>query len=115
MLPQSHLAVVTRNETWTGPGNFATEPHECGWAHEALVFIRALKPPHWHHGAAVAELQISPDGMHWVNHGTTIPLPDAEGETTVVGLRHFGGWLRLSVDLTVGDSVTILVSLHLKA
>jgi hypothetical protein len=43
MLAQNVAAVVCRNETWQGQA--ATEPYECGWAKEAIIFVRALKPP----------------------------------------------------------------------
>ena len=43
MLPHNATAVVARNETWTGKS--ASEPYECGWAREAIVFLRALDAP----------------------------------------------------------------------
>jgi hypothetical protein len=113
MLPPSHLAIVARNETWTGRA--ATEPHECGWAREAAVFVRALKPPVDLPPRAHARVQVSPDGMHWVDEGTLVVLPGREGETTFTRLREFGGWLRLLCDLPEGASITLLVSIHLKA
>ena len=115
MLPASHLAVVTRNIAWTGPGHVATEPYECGWAREALIFVRALKPPTWPHGARRLLVEIGPDGMHWVGHGAVLDLPDAEDAMTCVAVGRFGGWLRLAGTLAEGDSITVLVSIHLKA
>jgi hypothetical protein len=115
MLPQSHLAVVTRNLTWQGPGEVATEPHECGWAREALVFVRALKPPRWPSGPRRLAVQVSPDGLHWADHGTTVALPDAEDGMTCLPVERFGGWLRLAGRLAEGEAITVLVSIHLKA
>jgi hypothetical protein len=112
MLAESTLAVVARNETWTGAA--ATEPYECGWAREAVVFVRALKPPVWPHGPVQARVQFSPDGIHWADEGTRLPLPAAEGETTAAKLVHFGGWLRLAAVLPEGAAITLLVSVHLK-
>jgi hypothetical protein len=114
MLPASHLAVVTRNETWeTGP--VATEPYECGWAREALVFIRALKPPALRGGIPRLRVEVSPDGMHWTPEGTTIALPGSLGEQTFARVTQFGGWLRLAGEVPAGGRITVLVSLHLKA
>lgn len=115
MLPQSHLAVVARNVTWEGPGDFATEPFECGWAREAMVFVRALKPPAWREGPVVARVQVGPDGLRWADHGTTVALPATAEEMTVAPVTQFGGWLRLAASLPAGTAVTLLVSIHLKA
>ncbi|WP_137177399.1 hypothetical protein [Roseomonas sp. AR75] len=115
MLPNSHLAIVTRNITWEGPGDFATEPHECGWAREAMVFIRALKPPRFPQGAPKLAVQVGPDGMHWAPHGSEIALPASTEDMTALPLAQFGGWLRLAGTLRAGESITLLVSIHLKA
>lgn len=114
MLPQSHLLVLTRNETWTGPGPVATEPSEVGWAREAMVFVRALKPPRLPRGG-VLRVQVGPDGIHWADHGATVALPLAEGAMTMAPLERFGGWIRLAGELAEGEAVTLLVSVHLKA
>ena len=115
MLPASHLAVVTRNVSWTGPGHVATEPHECGWAREAMIFVRALKLPTWPGGPRKLSVEIGPDGLHWAEHGTTVDLPAMEGAMTCVAVERFGGWLRLAGTLEEGESITVLVSIHLKA
>lgn len=115
MLPQSHLAIVTRNITWEGPGHVATEPHECGWAREAMVFIRALKPPAFPNGTRRLNVEVSPDGMHWAPHGTAIALPESQTAMTALPLTQFGGWLRLAGTLEAGERITVLVSIHLKA
>jgi hypothetical protein len=113
MLPQSHLLVLTRNETWS-EGEIATEPTEVGWAREAMVFIRALKPVILPRGG-VLRVQVSPDGIHWADHGATVALPDAQGAMTVASIERFGGWIRLAGSLQAGESITVLVSIHLKA
>jgi len=112
MLAGSALAVVARNETWSGTA--ATEPHECGWAREAVVFVRALKPPVGLPPGAAARVEISPDGMHWVAEGTTVALPMREGEMRFARVAQFGGWLRLAAELPDGAAITVLVSIHLK-
>ncbi len=114
MLPASHLAVITRNETWAN-GRVTTEPHECGWAREAIIFVRALKPPYWPSLPARLSVEISPDGMHWSREGTRIVLPVAPGEQTFARVTQFGGWLRLAGEMPDHSHITVLVSLHLKA
>lgn len=114
MLPQSHLLVLARNETWTGPGEVATEPSEVGWAREAMVFVRALKPPVLPRGGTL-RVEVGPDGIHWADHGARVALPLAEGAMTMAQLDRFGGWLRLAGELAAGESITLLVSIHLKA
>lgn len=106
MVRRSTNAIVERNVVWNGA--FETEPYEAGWASEAVFFVRSLEG-----GAedSVARVQITPDGMHWCDEGTTIALP-AAGETTFCKVTNFGNWLRL-----VGSTekpVTVLVTLSLK-
>jgi len=112
MLPENTLAIVARNERWAGQA--ATEPYECGWAREAVFFVRALA------AAAIpdfasAQVQVSPDGMRWTDEGTSLLLPSRAGGMEFAKVAHFGGWLRLAVDLPDGASMTVVVSLHLKA
>ena len=111
MLAQNIAAVVCRNERWAGA--CATEPYECGWAREAIVFVRALAPPSLPPGT-VARVQISPDGMNWADEGTTLALPQAAQELRFARVLQFGGWLRLAAELPEGAAITLLVTLHLK-
>jgi hypothetical protein len=111
MLAQNIAAVVCRNERWTGSA--ATEPYECGWAREAILFVRALKPPQLPPGTT-ARVQISPDGMNWADEGTEVPLPDLENQLRFARVAHFGGWLRLAAALPEGAEITLLVTIHLK-
>ena len=111
MLPESHSAVVARNEVWTGPS--ATEPYEAGWAREAIVFIRALAATGT--GSATARVQISPDGMHWVDEGAAFALPTIQGAIGFARVEKFGLWLRVACDLPAGLEVTVLVNWSLKA
>ena len=106
---QVYTAVVERNVTWEGA--FATEPYEAGWAAEALIFIRVLKGGVSQQSAAV---QISPDGIHWLDEGTLIPLPEQPDGLTSVRVMHFGNWLRLAGELPLGQSCTVLVYFVLK-
>jgi hypothetical protein len=111
MLPENLTAIVARNETWTGES--ATEPYEAGWAKEAIVFVRALKPPR---GALPqARIEISADGMHWAPEGSVFELPGAKDAVTFQRVAHFGNFLRVAVSLPAGAEIVVLVSLHLKA
>lgn len=111
MLRESQTAVVTRNELWSGSA--ASEPYEAGWAQEAVIFVRALKPAKGTPGKA--RVEISPDGMHWVPEGTSFKLPKKKDEATCARVAHFGNWLRVAADLPKGASVTVLVTIHVKA
>lgn len=111
MLPENLTAVVARNESWTGPS--ATEPYECGWAREAIVFVRALKAPKGR--LPKARIEISADGMHWVPEGSVFDLPAAQDAVTFQRVSHFGAFLRIATELPDGAEITVLVTLHLKA
>ncbi len=108
----SSNAVVARNEPWTG--ECASEPHEVGWAAEAIIFVRALKLT-----GDVADahfrVQISPDGMRWLDDGLAFPVPTAEGHMTFARVAHFGAWLRIAATLPPGVTLHPLVTLSLKA
>ncbi len=106
---QVYTAVVERNVTWEG--EFATEPYEAGWAAEALIFIRVLKGDVPGHSAAV---QISPDGIRWLDEGTRIMLPRHPDGLTMARVSHFGNWLRIAGKLPPGRNCTVLVYFVLK-
>lgn len=110
MLRESITAILARNETWTGRA--ATEPFEAGWAIEAVIFVRALKNPVG--PQPTARIEISPDGMHWVDEGTRLDLPTQEGDVRFARLRGFGNWLRLAADFPDGAASCLLVTVHLK-
>lgn len=106
MVKKSYNAVVERNVEWQGM--FATEPYEAAWASEAIFFIRSLEGSG---NGAVARVQITPDGIHWCDEGTSVQLPE-DGATTFCKVSHFGGWVRL-----VGETkspMKVLVTLSLK-
>jgi hypothetical protein len=112
MLRESHTAIVARNERWEGEA--ATEPFEAGWASEAVFFLRALAVE-GQTGAGSAHVQISPDGIRWVDEGTSAPVPGAAEGIAVLRVAHFGSWLRLRVHLPAGARLTPVVTLSLKA
>src|SRR4051794_33857596 len=87
---RSYTAVIERGEPLAG--EWATEPYEVGWATEALFFVRVLDgPPDTRLDARV---QLSPDGIHWLDEGTT--LPALRDGMAFVRVRAFGNWLRLA-------------------
>ena len=113
---RSYTAVVARDEAVFG--EWETEPYEAGWATEALFFVRVLvdgAPP-----AAPppkvdlrARVQLSPDGLLWLDEGAR--LPPLEGGAAFVRVREFGNWLRLAGGLPPGaPPVSVSVYLVLK-
>lgn len=109
MIRQSYTAVVERNVLWEG--YFTTEPYECGWATEAIFFVRRLESRGTVTGTRL-HVQISPDGMRWCDEGTVMRLTDSEVDFCKVA--HFGNWLRLRGELPQGASTRVLVTLVLK-
>ena len=118
---QSHTAVVERNTLWES--EFATEPYEVGWSHEAIFFVRILRAEE--HPRVKAKVQISPDGIYWcdANHasvkskygrGNKIDLSASKDALAFAQVSHYGGWLRLAGTVK-GGRVWPLVHLALKA
>lgn len=108
---QSSTTVVERNVEWRA--GFAVEPVECAWATEALYFIRALSAEDMPDDEG-ARVQLSPDGVHWCDEGSFIPLPAATGDLTYGLVTHFGGWLRLVGKLPDSARLKVIVYLVLK-
>lgn len=109
MIRQSYTAVVERNQEMTG--RFASEPYECGWASEAIFFVRCLETEGAVAGTT-ARVEISPDGMHWAAEGTVLTL--TENEVDFCKVSRFGNWLRLSGELPAGTRARVLIALCLK-
>lgn len=111
MIRQSHTATIEQNGSWKE--TFSTEPYEAGWASEAVFFIRALDARHVPQGA-MARVQVSPDGIHWCDEGTDVPVPTMSGQTTFGRVRHFGGFLRIVGELPENARLTVMAYLALK-
>lgn len=111
MLPENITAIVARNELWSGQA--ASEPHEAGWAREAVIFVRALKEGKG--PQPVLRVEMSPDGIHWLPEGTEGAMPAGRDGVTALRVRHFGNWLRVAADFPAGAEATVLVAIHLKA
>ena len=104
---QFYTSVLERRKTFAGP--VETPPFEGGWAGEALFFVRveSIAP-----GAAVnLRVQISPDGMHWIDEGTAFPPLDRAGDA-FVRVSPFDGWLRLAGEASTAVSLTIHLALQ---
>lgn len=107
---QFHTSVVERREPFRGP--FVTEPFEAGWAREAIYFV-AIDDPAEEDLALDLHVQISVDGVRWLDEGTVLERLSAEGEG-FVRVAHFGGWLRLRGHAPDDHDTVLTVQLALK-
>jgi hypothetical protein len=107
---ESITAVVARGDTWSGVA--ASEPYDVAWAGEAVVFLRSLGAQGTPEQAR-AWVQISPDGMRWVDEGSMLPIPRVD-EISSVRIRNFGTYLRIMTVLPEGSSFKALLTLSLK-
>jgi hypothetical protein len=89
---QIHTAVLERFGKFSE--DFATEPYEAGWAEEAIFFVKVTEV-HGVESALTGRVQISPDGMTWIDEGTLLPAIREAG-VVFARTRHFGNWLRLA-------------------
>ncbi len=83
-------------------GSFATEPHEAGWADEALALVYVREA----HGPApklVLQAQISADGVRWLNHSAP-PLVITDSGAHYLPLGQFGNWLRVAAEVSGGPA-----------
>jgi hypothetical protein len=107
---ESITAVVARGDTWTGVT--ASEPYDVAWAGEAVIFLRSLGAE-GNPEQARAWVQISPDGIRWVDEGGILPIPRVD-EISSVRVRNFGTYLRVMTVLPEGSSFKALLTLSLK-
>ncbi|MDV3128052.1 hypothetical protein M1247_24260 [Mycobacterium sp. 21AC1] len=108
-----NTSVVELCQTFTA--TVETHPFETGWADEAIFFV--LTDAETSATTRVdLRVQISPDGIRWIDEGTVASLTGATHD--FIRVRHFGGFLRLAG--TIHDpaaepgSSTITVRLALK-
>lgn len=95
-------------------GDFATQPVEAGWASEAIFFIWVENFPATANGSLSMEVQISADGINWIDDPGKLLLINAQGHY-FLRAAHFGNWIRLN-GKTTGDEneIKLSVSVHLK-
>lgn len=101
-MKQFYTVVLDRFKEFEG--TYETEPYECGWADEAIVFftIHELKK-----GASLkARIQISEDGIHWLDEGNSIKKIKAEGYYYLKADSNFGGWMRVAFECTGKCNIT---------
>lgn len=107
---RSYTAVVEQDSWWTG--EFETEPYECAWACELLIFVRALDAKGSIVGAT-AQVELSPDGLHWVPEGASVALPYSKDQVSLCRLSQFGNYVRLRGSVDQGE-VRVMVYFVLK-
>lgn len=73
--------------------DFETHPYEAGWASEAICFIR-VESLTGDSAQLDARVQISVDGVRWVDEGASFKTISETGDY-FVKVSHFGGFLRL--------------------
>jgi hypothetical protein len=91
-MKQIHTAVLERFGTFAE--DFTTEPYEAGWAEEAIFFVR-IDAVEGAEPALTGQVQISADGITWIDEGTPLPAIRQTG-LVFARVRHFGNWLRLA-------------------
>lgn len=90
-----------------------TEPFEVAWAGEARWYVHFLRPAPGSH--VEFRVQISPDGLTWLDHEGTAPVTSQAEGLLSIPVRNFGHWLRLRSEQTAGDEAPMLrIYLELK-
>lgn len=107
----AYTAILVQGEEWAGYRE--SEPYEAPWASEVVLFLRLLDGTTTS-GGAKGRVQISPDGINWVDEGTQIDIPVGD-EVTFAKVSHFGQYLRLVATLPDGDRCRLLATLSLKS
>jgi len=108
----AYTAVIARGDVWEGMVH--TEPYEAAWAAEAVFFVRVMEVTGAPGGVAMAQVQISPDGLHWVNEGASMDIQAQPQALSFTRVRNFGGWLRLAVGVPSGVGIQVVATLALK-
>lgn len=89
-----------------------SQPMEAGWASEAIFFLWIEDAADVHEPLHIA-VQISADGMNWIDEGTTLGGVQTTGHYFVKA-KHFGNWLRLAIHAGATATLKLSVYLHLK-
>lgn len=96
---QFHTTITERKLDFST--DFATHPYEAGWASEAICFIR-VEDLSGENAQLEAAVQISVDGLHWIDEGTNFKTINSKGDS-FVKVSHFGGFLRLRGSISGDD------------
>lgn len=97
-----------------GNGEFSTEPHEAGWADEALVIVH-VREASGPAPAIVIRAQISADGARWIDHPVSA-LRIAGAGSGSMPITYFGNWIRLTGVVSGGPangSAAAVIDLYL--
>ncbi len=116
LMRNAYTAVLARGEWWQAA--LQTEPYEAAWAAEALFFVRVMQTGDDvadGSASALARVQISPDGLHWIDEGSSMRIAARADSLAFVRVREFGGWLRLAVEVPDGSRMQVVATLALKA
>ena len=113
LMRNAYTAVIARGDLWEQ--SVQTEPYEAAWAGEAIFFVRVLEATGTGAAAATARVQISPDGMHWVDEGAAMQIAARAEALSFARVNNFGGWLRLSVTVPPQVGIKVVATLALKA
>ena len=109
----AYTAVIARGDVWEGA--LQTEPYEAAWAGEAVFFVHVMEVTGQGNSPVVARVQISPDGMRWVDEGATLTIAPQADSLSFARVSNFGGWLRLSVTVPAALGIKVVATLALKA
>ena len=112
MIRNAYTAVIARGEQWVA--QVFTEPYEAAWASEAVFFVHVMEAVGICGAATVARVQISPDGIRWIDEGASMEIPTRADALAFARTVNFGGWLRLAVDVPAGEAITVVATLALK-
>ena len=113
LMRNAYTAVIARGDLWER--SVQTEPYEAAWAGEAVFFVHVLSVTGAGSANAVARVQISPDGLHWVDEGTQMQIASRPEALSFARVRNFGGWLRLDVTVPEELGLKVVATLALKA
>ena len=112
MIRNAYTAVISRGDLWEAA--VFTEPYEAAWASEAVFFVHVLEATSGAGAVAVARVQISPDGIRWVDEGAVMDIAARAESLAFARVSNFGGWLRLAVDVPAGAGIKVVATLALK-
>ncbi len=117
LMRNAYTAVIARGELWEQ--SVQTEPYEAAWAAEAVFFVLVMEVTGSDvgagSGAALARVQISPDGLHWVDEGAELKILAQPDSLSFARVSNFGGWLRLVVTVPAQLGIKVVATLALKA